>query len=95
MKQYKHAAFRDMLHKITTFHYLYNRKYQQYALTCTSFLFYVLAPTCFGSRVPSSGSFLAPPELLEIQIEWVEYHIHTGHVTTHYMIYHQFDLYFK
>jgi hypothetical protein len=92
----------------------------QYALICNTPLFYVLAPTCFGSSLPSSGSFLDPSELLEIQIEWVVYHImcgyvacvpdcrgfvccatqlgttrHTGHITTHYMIYHPFDLYFK
>jgi hypothetical protein len=45
---------------------------------CTDFtatLFYALAPTCFGSNLPSSGSFLVPSELLEIQIEWVGYHI--------------------
>jgi hypothetical protein len=112
-------------------------------LSCTTYLFYVLDPTCFGSSLPSSESFLDPSELLEIQIEWVVYHIicgyvtcvpecrgsvrdhdtpahrprnytlydippirfvfqygtttirHTGHVTTHYMIYHQFDLHFK
>jgi hypothetical protein len=97
------------------------RNDRHYALICTPPLFYVLAPTCFGSSLPSSGSFL-DPELLEIQIEWVVYHIicgyvtcvpdchgsiccashlrtmtiqHTGHITTHYMIYHPFDLYFK
>jgi hypothetical protein len=43
-------------------------------------LFYVLAPTCFGSSLPSSGSFLDPSELLEIQIEWVVYHIMCGNV---------------
>jgi hypothetical protein len=33
------------------------------------------SPTCFGSILPSSGSFLDPSELLEIlvQIEWVVY----------------------
>jgi hypothetical protein len=41
-------------------------KYQQYALNVPSFIyFYVLAPTCFGSNLPSSGSLLDPPELLE------------------------------
>jgi hypothetical protein len=57
------------------------KKDQQYALICTTPLFYVLAPTCFGSSLPSSGSFLDPPELLEIQIEWVVYHIMCGYVT--------------
>jgi hypothetical protein len=97
-----------------------SRNNQHYALICTTPLFYILAPACFGSNLPSSGSFLGPPELLEIQIEWVVYHImpgyvacvlecrgsvcwacgsstdgtttiqHTGHITTHYMIYHIF-----
>jgi hypothetical protein len=42
---------------------------------CTTPLFYILAPTCFGSNLPSSGSLLGPPELLEIQIEWVVHSI--------------------
>jgi hypothetical protein len=57
------------------------RKDQQHALICTTLLFYVLASTCFGSSLPSSGSFLDPPEVPEIQIEWVEYHIMCGYVT--------------
>jgi hypothetical protein len=56
------------------------RNDQQYALICTIPLFYVLAPTCFGSSLPSSGSFLDPFELLEKQIEWVLYHILCGYV---------------
>jgi hypothetical protein len=52
-------------------------------------LFYILASTCFGSSLPSSGSCLDPSELLEIQIRWVLYHIMCGyvacgHITTHY-----------
>jgi hypothetical protein len=75
------------------------RNDQQYAMICTTSVFYILAPTCFGSSLPSSGSFFDPSELHEIQIEWVVCHIicgyvtfvptttpHTGHVTTHYMI---------
>jgi hypothetical protein len=46
---------------------------QQYALICTTALFCITAPTCFGSSLPSSGSFSNPYELLEIQIEWVVY----------------------
>jgi hypothetical protein len=46
---------------------------QQYALICTIPLFYTLALTCFGSSLPSSGSFFDPSELLEIQIEWKVY----------------------
>jgi hypothetical protein len=57
------------------------RNNQQYALICITPLFYTLAPTCFGSSLPSSGSFLDPSELLEIQIEWVVYHIMYGYVT--------------
>jgi hypothetical protein len=55
------------------------RKDQHYALICTTPLFYVLAPTCFGSSLPSSGSFLDPSEILEIQIQWVVYHIMGGY----------------
>jgi hypothetical protein len=57
------------------------RKDQQYALICTTPLFYVLASTCFSSSLPSSGSLLDPPELLVIQIELVVYHIMCGYVT--------------
>jgi hypothetical protein len=53
---------------------------QHYALICTTSLFYILAPTCFDSSLPSSGSFLDPSELLEIQIEWVVYHVMCGYV---------------
>jgi hypothetical protein len=50
-----------------------SRNNQHYALICTTPLFYILAPTCFGSSLPSSGSFLDPSELPEIQIDWVVY----------------------
>jgi hypothetical protein len=49
-------------------------------MVCTTPLFYILAPTCFGSSLPSSGSFLDRSEVLEIQIEWVVYHIMCGYV---------------
>jgi hypothetical protein len=58
-----------------------NRNNQHYALICTNPFFYILAPTCFGSSLPSSGSFLDLSEILETQIEWVEYHIMCGYVT--------------
>jgi hypothetical protein len=41
-----------------------------------SFFFYKLAPTCFCSSLSSSGSFLDPSELLELQMEWVVYQKH-------------------
>jgi hypothetical protein len=47
---------------------------------CTTPLFYVLVPACFGSSLPSSGSLLDPPELLEIQTAWVVYHVTCGYV---------------
>jgi hypothetical protein len=48
---------------------------QHYALICTTPLLYILAPKCFGSSLPSSGSFLHPSDLFEIQIKWTVYHI--------------------
>jgi hypothetical protein len=50
------------------------RRYKQYTLICTIPLFYILAPTCLDSSLPSSGSLLDPPELLEKQIGRVVYH---------------------
>jgi hypothetical protein len=58
-----------------------SRNNQRYSLIFTTPLFNILAPTCFGSGLPSSGSFLDPSDLLEIQIEWVVYHIMCGYVT--------------
>jgi hypothetical protein len=49
-----------------------SRNNQQYALIYTTHLFYILASTCFSSSLPSSGSFLDPSELLEIEIDWVD-----------------------
>jgi hypothetical protein len=46
-----------------------SRNNQHHALICTTPLFYILAPTRFGSSLPSSGSFLNPSELLHIQTE--------------------------
>jgi hypothetical protein len=40
---------------------------QHYALNYITSLFNVQAVTCFGSSLPSSGSFLDPCELLEMQ----------------------------
>jgi hypothetical protein len=53
---------------------------QHYALICTTSLFYILAPTCFGSSLPSSERFLDPSELPEIQIECVVYRVMFGYV---------------
>jgi hypothetical protein len=46
---------------------------QHYALNCTTPLFYILAPTCFGSSLPSSGRVLDPSQVLELHIEEVVY----------------------
>jgi hypothetical protein len=62
-------------------HYQMYYKRPTICTDCTTPLFYVFTPTCFGSSRPSSGSFLDPPDLLEIQIEWVVYHILCGYVT--------------
>jgi hypothetical protein len=55
-------------------------RHSRNVLVFTTPLFYILAPTCFGSSLPSSGSFLDPSELLKIQIEWVVYHKMCGYV---------------
>jgi hypothetical protein len=55
---------------------------QHFALICNTPLFYILVSTCFGSSLPSSGSFLEPSELLKIQIEWVVYHIVCCYMTS-------------
>jgi hypothetical protein len=52
-----------------------SRNNQHYALNCVTPLFNTLDPTYFGTSLPSSGSLLDPSELLEIQIEYVVYHI--------------------
>jgi hypothetical protein len=49
-----------------TFKESVEERIQQYALIYTTPLFYMLAPTCFGSSLPSSESILDPSELLEI-----------------------------
>jgi hypothetical protein len=61
------------VHSLTFIPYIIRRirNDQHYALIYTTLLFYVLTPTCFGSSLTSSGSFLGPSELREIQIEWV------------------------
>jgi hypothetical protein len=59
-----------------------SRNNQHYALIYTTHLFYILAPTCFGSSLQSSGSFLDPSELLETQIEQVVYHTMCGDVVS-------------
>jgi hypothetical protein len=56
------------------------RKNQQYALIVPLLYFYVLASTCFGSSLPSSGSLLDPPELLENTNWRLVYHITCGYV---------------
>jgi hypothetical protein len=48
-----------------------SRNDKQYALIFTTPSFYIRALTCFGSSLPSSGSFLDPTELLQIQTHWV------------------------
>jgi hypothetical protein len=55
-----------LVYYFVLFKYEFN---QHYALLCITLLFYILAPKCFGSSLPSSGSFLDPSELLEMQIE--------------------------
>jgi hypothetical protein len=48
---------------------------QHYALNYITPLFNIQAPTCFGNSLPSSGGFLDPSDLLEMQIKYMVYHI--------------------
>jgi hypothetical protein len=52
-----------------------SRNDQQYAQICTTTLFYIPAPTCFGSSLPSSGSFWIHLSYMKIQIDLVVHHI--------------------
>jgi hypothetical protein len=61
---------------------------------CTTPLFYVLAPICFGSSLYQGASWILLSYLI-YKSNGTTTLRHTGHVTTHYMIYHPFDLYFK
>jgi hypothetical protein len=42
---------------------------QHYALNCTTPLFNIQAPTCFGNSLPSSGNFFDSSELLEMRMK--------------------------
>jgi hypothetical protein len=72
---------------------------QHYTLDYITSLFNMQARTCFGSRVPSSGSFLDPCELLEKQNNCVVYHMCLWpvcqSVVVHYMIDHILVLLFN
>jgi hypothetical protein len=65
---YRHQFALTLFIKVVILKLLINRirrKNQQYALIVPLLYFYVFVPTCFGSSLPSSGSLLDPPELLE------------------------------
>jgi hypothetical protein len=53
---------------------------QHNALNYITSLFNIQTPTCFGSSLPSSGRFLDPCELLEMQNKKVVCHIMCGYV---------------
>jgi hypothetical protein len=50
-----------------------SRNNQYNAQICTNALFYMLAPTCFGSSLPSSGSFWIRRSYVKIQIDMEVY----------------------
>jgi hypothetical protein len=52
-----------------------SRNNQLYTQICTAALFYILAPTCFGSSLPSSRSFWIRLSYVKMQIDMVVYHI--------------------
>jgi succinate-acetate transporter protein len=49
------------------------RNNQGYTQICATALFYMLAPTYFGSSLPSSGSFWIRLSYMKIQIDLVVY----------------------
>jgi hypothetical protein len=51
---------------------------QHNAQICTAALFYILAPTCFGSSLQSSGSFWIHLSYVKIQIDMV---VNLKHIT--------------
>jgi hypothetical protein len=53
----------------------HSRKNQHDAQICTTALFYILASTCFGTSLPSTGSFWIRLSYMKIQIDLVIYHI--------------------
>jgi hypothetical protein len=53
----------------------HSRRNQHNAQICTTDLFCMLAPTCFGSSQPSSGNFWIRLSYVKIQIDMVVYHI--------------------
>jgi hypothetical protein len=53
----------------------HGRNNQHYAQICTTALYYILAPTCFGSSLLSSGGFWIRLNYMKIQIDLVVYHI--------------------
>jgi hypothetical protein len=55
---------------VRTMHIRRSKNDQKYALT-VPLLYSIYWLLRFGSSLPSSGSFLDPSELLEVQIEWV------------------------
>jgi hypothetical protein len=52
-----------------------SRNNQLNAKICTNALFYMLAPTCFGISLPSSGSFWIRLSYVKMQIDMVVYHM--------------------
>jgi hypothetical protein len=51
-----------------------SRNNQHYAQICTTGLFYILAPTCFGSSLPLSESFWICPSYMKTQFNLMLYH---------------------
>jgi hypothetical protein len=48
-----------------------SRNNEHYTQICTTALFYILAPICFGSSLQSSGSFWIRLSYMKIQIDLV------------------------
>jgi hypothetical protein len=70
----------NILKKIQKRNLLFRRNDQQYALIVPLLYSVYWLLHVWASSLPSSGSFLDPSELFEIQIEWVVYHIMCGYL---------------
>jgi hypothetical protein len=59
--------------RLTQFQVTHCRNNRHHAQICATALFYILAPICFGSSLPSSGSFWIRLSYMKMRIDLVVY----------------------